>query len=420
MSVATSADDGSDIETDGGWSMGLLGGRSNDTGTYEYNYLDEDVYVGRGGFSFLIPSGKSRWLIGIFLLASILIVLVPRQKEEDGDQPAVPRKFKGAPQYVCDGDPLSGTDLYREHAYAGYQNTTTTTTTSSSTGEPESITALLTHNFSLFRDTFRNAEYQNWGRSYTQIQESIRPWVVERYLPHLKTGDSLFESGCGIGLNLLMTLEILQDNDVRDLHLYGSTFAPAVYANRVVEGILSEVETVGGGKPGSICSAHALDLGFVPRSSFDLVFSGHVVPELDAWVEPRSEDTEQTTRDDYGTAILKREQVCAARDSDWKSAALVRVAQEKQNQWYGKWVNEMVRIAKPGAPVILQNVLNSYCSAPEADPLGAGVPASFWLQGAEEYGWDVDPESIAVASDALFPNRQRYHVFMKKTSRLNR
>ena len=34
---------------------------------------------------------------------------------------------------------------------------------------------------------------------------------------------------------------------------------------------------------------------------------------------------------------------------------------QRQRDWYGKWVEEMARIAKPGVPVIVEQVSAPYC-----------------------------------------------------------
>jgi hypothetical protein len=39
------------------------------------------------------------------------------------------------------------------------------------------------------------------------------------------------------------------------------------------------------------------------------------------------------------------------------------MAQEAQNDWYGQWIAEMARIAKPGVPVIIEQVSSPYCHA---------------------------------------------------------
>lgn len=69
----------------------------------------------------------------------------------------------------------------------------------------------------------------------------------------------------------------------------------------------------------------------------------------------------------------------------------------------------MVRIAKPGAPVIIEQVSKPYCS--NIDDWG-GVSPKFWIMGTRIYDWDVDPTSIDMATDKVFGGR--YHVFMRK------
>ena len=86
--------------------------------------------------------------------------------------------------------------------------------------------------------------------------------------------------------------------------------------------------------------------------------------------------------------------------------------QRRQNDWFGNWVGEMVRIAKPGAAVIVEQVSLPFCSDPND---WGGVPREFWKSGVEKYGWDIDPESIEMETDKVFG--VRYHVFMRKNNR---
>ena len=103
-------------------------------------------------------------------------------------------------------------------------------------------------------------------------------------------------------------------------------------------------------------------------------------------------------------------QLCNATDDDWEAAKLVKLAQEKQNDWFGLWVSEMVRIAKPGAAVIVEQVSVPYCN--DIDDWG-GVSQDFWRSGVGNYGWDIDPSSIEMEDDKVFAET-RYHVFMRK------
>jgi len=91
--------------------------------------------------------------------------------------------------------------------------------------------------------------------------------------------------------------------------------------------------------------------------------------------------------------------------------ALWKMVVQRQHDWYGKWVGEMARIAKPGAPIIVEQVSKSYCTNQHD---WGGVDDYFWFQAATQnsYDWNVDPRSIETLRDAL--HRDRYHVFMLK------
>ena len=95
-----------------------------------------------------------------------------------------------------------------------------------------------------------------------------------------------------------------------------------------------------------------------------------------------------------------------------ESKKLAEIAQQKQEDWFGLWVSEMVRIAKPGKPVIIEQVSPPYCN--DVDDWG-GVSRNFWKAGVNNYGWDIDPSSIDIAADKVFGSG-RYHVFMRKNN----
>lgn len=113
--------------------------------------------------------------------------------------------------------------------------------------------------------------------------------------------------------------------------------------------------------------------------------------------------------------IKRYNSLCEA-DPDilWAEASLSRIAQERQNDWFGEWVAEMARIAKPGVPVIVEQVSAQYC---EAAYDWGGVSRQWWQDTAANntYGWNVDPESIVIEDDTIF--RGRYHVFMMKNGK---
>jgi hypothetical protein len=382
MSVTTSDDsEGEDLPHPPRRSrLGLL--RNSTSQDYSYDYIDENVYVGRRS-SCLIPAGRLRLLIALFILGSILVVFVPRQEKETQNNVMI-RKFKGAPQLVCPERP----DLPPAHVF--YTNTS-------------QVIQQITNGFDSYRDQFRTSEYRDWGVTYDVVKQSVREWKKARFVANLKNGDAIFESGCGVGLNLLMTLEILQEEDLRDIHLYGSTFGVANSANFLLDAVLTEKEEVGSGKRGIICSASSVDLAYVPDNTFDLVFTGHISSQPDPWSTGRNETT----------VLAYRDEICKSRLTEWRSATLLEIAQREQNLWYAQWLNNMVRIAKPGAAIIVEQVSNAYCSN-ELDSWGAGVSREFWAQAIQEYDMDVDLSTVEFELDTLFPSARRYNVIMRK------
>lgn len=384
MSVATSDesdyDELSQSQRHDRWRRGILR-NTNNSQEYSYDYIDENVYVGRG-FSCLIPTGKVRLLIAVFLVASIMVVFIPRQKETKDN--VMVRKFKGSPQLQCPEEQ----SLPPAHVF--YTNTS-------------SVIQAITNDFDSYKENFRSLEYRDWGISYSAVKEAVRPWKKEKFAANLKNGDSIFESGCGVGLNLIMTLEILQEEDIRDIHLYGSTFGDDSAASYLLDSVLTEKEAVGSGKRGVICSANSVDLSFVPENSFDLVFTGRISSQPDPWKE-ESDDRNN---------LLHRDEICQDKKHDWKSAALWGIAQKEQNQWHAQWLANMVRIAKPGAPIIVEQVSTAYCSN-GLDAWGEGVSHTFWQQTIEDFDLDVDIASVQFEVDILFPSARRYNVIMRK------
>ena len=115
--------------------------------------------------------------------------------------------------------------------------------------------------------------------------------------------------------------------------------------------------------------------------------------------------------DNYGRYAV----LCRANSTDqWAEATLNTIAQERQNDWYGDRVAEMARIAKPGVPVIVEQVSPIYCD--NFHDWG-GVKKEWWLEMATSntYEWNIDPSSLVIEDDTLFSDR--YHVFMLKNGK---
>jgi hypothetical protein len=107
----------------------------------------------------------------------------------------------------------------------------------------------------------------------------------------------------------------------------------------------------------------------------------------------------------------KYSEIC--NDDLWQSVKLRDMAQKVQNDWYGAWVSELARIAKPGVPIIVEQVSQPFCTNMDD---GGGVSPNWWASAIDMYHWDIDPQSIEFMNDTIFPNR--YHVFMRKNGKV--
>ena len=260
----------------------------------------------------------------------------------------------------------------------------------------EQETKKITNNLTHFLETFRTEAFDDWGRPYKDIKAGMYHWKSTKYPAEIEEGDSIFESACGIGLNLYMTLEILREvKNIDTLYVYGNEYlrVSADKANFVFDNAAPNKA-----KKGTICTGDSTNLYFVPSNAFDLVYTGYISPILD----PLHLNLNSTDEN-----YEKYTELCRA--DDWESKKLVELAQEMQQNFYAKWVGEMVRIAKPGKAIIVEQISFPYCE----DFLDwGGVNPDWWLPAMSKYGWDVDPISLSMEDDTIF--RHRYHVFMRK------
>jgi hypothetical protein len=260
-----------------------------------------------------------------------------------------------------------------------------------------------------FLKTFRTEVYDGWGKPYNEVKEGMTPFKTKFFGPYLRAGMTMYESACGIGLNLFMTLEILQEaqnNDTENGFGTGITVYGNEYVKESVERtdlILGEGVIPAGNRRGVICTGDSTNLSHVPPNTFDLVYTGYITPIQDPLnIDPIDD-------------LVKYNEICESLKNetkeDWMGQEIYSFLVKRQQDWYGKWVGEMARIAKPGAPVIVEQVSLSYCT--NQNDWG-GVDKNFWFEAAADnsYNWNVDPNSIQMMRDTLHLNR--YHVFMLK------
>ncbi|KAI2505494.1 hypothetical protein MHU86_8925 [Fragilaria crotonensis] len=256
-----------------------------------------------------------------------------------------------------------------------------------------------TQNVTEWLQNFRKEGFDSWGHSYDEVKAGMLAFKQKYFPPNIKSGQSMYESACGIGLNLYMTLEILRDAGITGLHVYGNEYLP--FSTQKANALFDH-STPGASKKGRICVGDSTDLSYVPSDSFDLVYTGYISPLLD----PIELDLGSINAN-----FVKYQRLCRAakKEANLKEKKLILTGQEKQNDFYGKWVSEMVRIARPGSAVLVEQVSYPFC---EEFLDWGGVNQEWWLPSIQHYGWDVDPTSLAFVNDTIF--RHRYHVFLRK------
>ena len=256
-----------------------------------------------------------------------------------------------------------------------------------------------TQNVTAWLQNFRQEGFDSWGHSYDEVKAGMFEFKQKYFPPNIKSGQSLYESACGIGLNLYMTLEILSDAGITGLQVYGNEYLP--FSTQKANALFDH-STPGASKKGRICVGDSTDLSYVPSNSFDLVYTGYISPLLDPL---------ELELGSINANFVKYQRLCRAakKEANWKEKKLILMGQEKQNNFYGKWVSEMVRIARPGSAVMVEQVSYPFC---EEFLDWGGVNQDWWLPSIQHYGWDVDPTSLAFMNDTIF--RHRYHVFLRK------
>ena len=355
----------------------------------EFSHMSMDFYeedeerMCSGGFRNLVLT-----MVCVFAFA-IMAVLVPGIRDKSATLEALRTPARLPVQYECphNAAPLKAAENYSPEMYDQYKD----------------VSKSISTNMTEFLATFRDSNFEDWGRTYQEIKQGMTHFKKTYYPPYLQDGSTIYESACGIGLNLYMTLEILQEtNGIENLFVYGNELNPvsAEKANAVYDHIAPALS-----RKGVICPADSAHLGFIPPNSFDLVYTGYVSPLMD----PLNFGLGTTAHFDRYTTLCQ-----SAPDELWAEATLNEISQSRQNDWYGRWVAEMARIAKPGVPVIIEQVSDAYC---DAFFDWGGVRKEWWKDMATDdtYGWNVDPSSLVIENDTIF--RDRYHVFMLKNGK---
>lgn len=140
--------------------------------------------------------------------------------------------------------------------------------------EYERVTNQIKSNLTGYMQSFRNSTFDAWGRSYERVKEGMYHWKSTRFAPHLNNGDSIYESACGIGMNLYMTMELLNEvKRIESLVVYGNEY---VSASAEVANAVWDQNPPFQARKGTICTGDSANIDFVPSDSFDLVYTGYI------------------------------------------------------------------------------------------------------------------------------------------------
>jgi len=236
-----------------------------------------------------------------------------------------------------------------------------------------------------------------------ELKDILRPWIEEAFVPNLKSGDHIYESACGSGINLLLTTEVLLENNISSIFVSGNDYLEQ--SIRIANQIWNSKAATDVAKKGVLCTGDSTNLSFVPSAMFDLVYTGYIDPILDP-LNILPENTTQEEKTSFSATLC----VSVNPEDQQKS----KKEQKLQEEWFASWAREMIRIAKPGVPIIAENLDESICTNPDG---WGGVDKDWWKSAVSVYGFNVDPESV-VTKPAGFPGlmEKRYHIMMRKNA----
>lgn len=196
---------------------------------------------------------------------------------------------------------------------------------------------------------FRDLELDEWGYSYTEWKNGMLDWKRDYFAANLKSNSSIYESACGIGMGLFLTLEILHDlGKIENLVIYGNDLvAHSIEALKKIESVNG---FPGGARLGQVCAADSVDLSYIPANSFDLVYSSYISPVIDPL------DLQSQKKLLLGQDVFTQYSALCEEKDGADAVQMKRTAQHVQDRWFARWFGEMIRIAKPGAPIIAEHV----------------------------------------------------------------
>jgi hypothetical protein len=166
---------------------------------------------------------------------------------------------------------------------------------------------------------YRQLPYDDWGQSYEHMKNGMTPWKQQTIVPQVlhklhhmdhnndddmvTTTFTIYESAIGMGLNALMTVELIQQaveeelqqqkqqHQQLQLQVYGNEYlvSSTQRANAFLDRMWPDISTFSTPTfekvpspsiqvhKGTICTGDSTNLTFVPSNSFDLVYTGYIL-----------------------------------------------------------------------------------------------------------------------------------------------
>jgi len=172
----------------------------------------------------------------------------------------------------------------------------------------------------IFFRTFRTDRFDGWGISYNKQKMGSTPFETKFFRPYVRTGMTMYESACGIGLNLLTTSEILEAIGIM---VYGNEYVKESVERSEV--VLGEGVIPAGNRRGVICTGDWTNLSHVPSNTFDLVYTGYITLLLDSLSIDLVDD------------LLKYTGICVTlqnrTENDWMGQKLWDIVMKRQHDW---------------------------------------------------------------------------------------
>ena len=122
-------------------------------------------------------------------------------------------------------------------------------------------------------DNFRNLPYDQRSDPYWKMKEKAFAFKAAYFGNVINSGQHMYESACGTGGNLLMTMEILQEEfDIVNLTLHGNDYLQESVdlANALLQQEQANNDTAASFQAARLCQGDSTNLQHIPENSFDV------------------------------------------------------------------------------------------------------------------------------------------------------